>query len=187
VPTKVCAKCEQTLPLESFGENKRYSDGRQSYCRPCFSEYMRDKRNPGWRATEADYRALAAMGQRRCRKCKGVFPATTEHFYASAKCVGGIQWECKECYGSRVRTGKLSRLYGMTDADFSAMLADQGGGCAINPQHDMGGSNWHIDHDHDTGRVRGVLCKHCNTALGYARDDPATLRALADYLERALA
>jgi hypothetical protein len=41
-----------------------------------------------------------------------------------------------------------------------------------------------IDHCHETGVVRGVLCHWCNTALGLAKDDPATLRALANYLEK---
>jgi len=77
------------------------------------------------------------------------------------------------------------RLYRMTDAGFASMLAEQGGGCAVDKTHKMRGSNWHIDHDHRTGAVRGILCGNCNKALGYAHDHPATLRALADYLERA--
>ena len=41
-----------------------------------------------------------------------------------------------------------------------------------------------VDHDHDTGRIRGVLCDRCNRALGYLRDNPDLLRRAADYLER---
>jgi len=41
-----------------------------------------------------------------------------------------------------------------------------------------------IDHCHDSGRVRGILCKDCNLVLGWMKDTPARLRALADYLER---
>ena len=42
-----------------------------------------------------------------------------------------------------------------------------------------------IDHDHKTGKVRGLLCNSCNHTLGLLRDDPIALRALADYLEQA--
>jgi hypothetical protein len=42
----------------------------------------------------------------------------------------------------------------------------------------------HLDHDHKTKKFRGWLCHHCNTSLGQMKDSPATLRALADYLER---
>ena len=45
-------------------------------------------------------------------------------------------------------------------------------------------NEWVIDHNHSTGVVRGLLCAHCNTALGLMRDSPARLRAAANYLER---
>lgn len=44
-------------------------------------------------------------------------------------------------------------------------------------------TNLHIDHDHQSGVVRGVLCHSCNLALGHAKDDPGRLRALATYVE----
>lgn len=44
-------------------------------------------------------------------------------------------------------------------------------------------SRMHIDHDHATGKIRGLLCQGCNTALGYVKDNPLILRALALYLE----
>jgi hypothetical protein len=43
---------------------------------------------------------------------------------------------------------------------------------------------WHIDHCHETGVVRGMLCQDCNTSLGKFGDSPAVLRKAADYLER---
>jgi hypothetical protein len=45
------------------------------------------------------------------------------------------------------------------------------------------GVHYHIDHDHETGRVRGLLCAPCNVALGMMENDPARLRAAADYIE----
>jgi hypothetical protein len=44
------------------------------------------------------------------------------------------------------------------------------------------GRGTHIDHDHQTGKIRGILCRHCNLALGHAKDDPKILQALIDYL-----
>jgi hypothetical protein len=58
------------------------------------------------------------------------------------------------------------------------MIEAQGGTCAVCP-----GEAQHVDHDHETGLVRGILCFNCNQALGIARDVPKTLRALAAYLE----
>lgn len=78
--------------------------------------------------------------------------------------------------------------YGLTSVAYEAMLAAQGGGCAVcrsaDPQEDGGRTAFHVDHNHATGAVRGLLCKPCNLALGYAKDDPHRLRLLAGYLER---
>lgn len=62
------------------------------------------------------------------------------------------------------------------------MLADQGGLCAICRQPERTARNQvlAVDHDHSTGEVRGLLCSHCNRAVGLLADDPARLiRALA--------
>ena len=51
---------------------------------------------------------------------------------------------------------------------------------------DLSTTKPNVDHDHATGKVRGILCWHCNLILGHARDSVLTLRALAEYLEKNL-
>lgn len=92
----------------------------------------------------------------------------------------------KDRQRERARTLKQ---YGMTPADYEAMLEAQNHQCA-NPVcgnvADLSpgiAGRLHVDHDHDTGRVRGLLCTNCNLALGKCRDSPAILRGLADYVE----
>lgn len=80
----------------------------------------------------------------------------------------------------RVRT-RLQR-YGLTLEQYEAMFLAQDGKCAICRSPDPRGDHWHIDHDHDTGRVRGILCGHCNPGLGYFGDDPERLAAAIQYL-----
>lgn len=81
--------------------------------------------------------------------------------------------------------------HGMTQEDYDAMLAMQGGrciGCGRLPS----AKSLHVDHDHQCcpqGKScvncrRGLLCYNCNTMLGLAHDHPHTLRALASYVER---
>jgi hypothetical protein len=79
-------------------------------------------------------------------------------------------------YGS-TREYHLQQRYGITGAEVDAMIEAQGGTCAVCP-----GKPEHVDHDHKTGVVRGVLCFNCNQALGNVRDDPRVLRRLIDYL-----
>jgi len=84
----------------------------------------------------------------------------------------------------RARDRDLQRNYGITLEIFNSILAGQGGVCAI-----CGTSDWMdkgpvVDHDHDSGVLRGILCGRCNTALGLLRHRPGVLKAGAAYLER---
>ena len=63
------------------------------------------------------------------------------------------------------RKSHLKRKYGLTLEAFDELLASQGGGCAICGKSDPD----NVDHDHATGRVRGILCFNCNIAIGQAR------------------
>ena len=91
------------------------------------------------------------------------------------------------------RKAHLRSCFSMTLGQYDKLLAAQNGGCAI-----CGSSSSHIkdarlglaaerrlavDHDHTTGKIRGLLCGHCNNGLGRFNHDPARLRRAADYLE----
>ena len=77
-----------------------------------------------------------------------------------------------------------SRL-GLTLDDYERMLAAQGGVCAIcGKPPKQGGRRFHVDHEHKSGRVRGLLCFTCNKFTLGKYATPAKLRAAADYLER---
>lgn len=75
--------------------------------------------------------------------------------------------------------------YGMTGAQFDEMFAAQGNACLVCKSTEPDGKMpWHVDHCHESGNIRGILCRHCNCALGMAKDNAYTLRALAEYLDR---
>lgn len=79
----------------------------------------------------------------------------------------------------------IVKKYGLALPDYEAMLIAQEGKCAICKKPPEGKTRWGkllIDHDHETGAVRGLLCSHCNTALGYMEDDPHILVAAAKYV-----
>lgn len=73
------------------------------------------------------------------------------------------------------------RKRGLSDQEFRDMMELQGYQCAVCPTP-MTLRGGHIDHDHATGFVRGVLCRQCNHTLGHAGDDPDRLEMLATYL-----
>jgi hypothetical protein len=89
------------------------------------------------------------------------------------------------------RANRLKRKYGLSLDDYDRLLTSQGGRCAIcgstDPKTTKGQArfgDFAVDHDHKTGKVRGLLCGHCNTGLGLFRDDPNHLEAALRYLAR---
>lgn len=82
-----------------------------------------------------------------------------------------------------MRDMKLRRNFGISLEEYRDMERAQDGRCAI--CHSLPGKRLlAVDHDHETGRVRALLCANCNTALGHLKDDPDLLRKAADYLMR---
>jgi hypothetical protein len=79
---------------------------------------------------------------------------------------------------------RCEKIYGITLAQFDSMLAAQNGVCAICRGTNLSGKRLHVDHDHKTGRFRGLLCFKCNGAIGLMADSPSQLRFAAEYLER---
>jgi hypothetical protein len=116
-------------------------------------------------------------GHKLCRMCGEVKPHSEWHRNATAS--DGLSTRCKACRAVLARQDHLRRQYGMTEAERDAMLAEQFGICCIC----LAASAEHVDHDHETGRVRGVLCFSCNAALGQFKDQPGVIRRAAAYVE----
>lgn len=83
----------------------------------------------------------------------------------------------------RDRNNRLLREYGITLEMFNDIFASQNHSCAIClSTHSGNGRGFHIDHDHLTGNVRGILCHHCNTMIGLAKDNKEILSNAINYL-----
>lgn len=89
---------------------------------------------------------------------------------------------CRACYSARVRS-RVLKQYGLTVETFDSLLDRQDGVCAI-CQREFARTP-HVDHDHKTGEVRGLLCYSCNSAVGYLQDDVVVVRRALEYLIRA--
>ena len=98
---------------------------------------------------------------------------------------------CKKCRAdAKVKVGKprgLSRLesrYGITADQYDVLVKKQKGQCAICKQPCTVNTKLSVDHNHTTGKVRGLLCHRCNLALGLFKDDVNRLQAALNYLLR---
>jgi hypothetical protein len=94
---------------------------------------------------------------------------------------------CNLCYSrlpssiERARVTRRAAKYGMTAETFEAMAASQNGVCAVCKEREFD----HVDHDHESGSVRGLLCRQCNVGIGFFQDSPELLAKAIKYLEAA--
>jgi len=83
------------------------------------------------------------------------------------------------------KKSELKRLYGITFENYLQMFVDQGEVCAICKESCQTKKSLSVDHDHESGKVRGLLCNRCNRALGMFRDNPTILNRAAEYINTA--
>lgn len=117
-----------------------------------------------------------------CRGCGVEKPIGS--FHKATTGTNGRRGTCRDCRMEWVKWRNIRVRYGLTRPEYEALTTD---GCHICGRKDAETprvGKLAVDHDHATGKVRGVLCWMCNTALGKFNDDPARLRAAADYIER---
>lgn len=82
----------------------------------------------------------------------------------------------------KIRERNRTKKYGIRPHEWEQLFAFQGSRCAICKSRDSGSRDWHTDHCHDSGEVRGILCGHCNTGLGRFKDRADALSAAIEYL-----
>jgi hypothetical protein len=79
------------------------------------------------------------------------------------------------------RHHRRARRYDLSLHDYEVLFAEQDGKCAI-CSVDLEAAGLHVDHDHTSGKVRGILCPPCNKGIGHLRDSPDVIIAAAAYL-----
>lgn len=153
---KLCSACHESKPIDQFHKN-------QHRCKKCQSKYHAD-----WREKNKEKRA-----------------EYQRDWYKDNR--EAVQKQHQEYYQNNkdaFRKNERKRRYGLTDEQYQEMYAKQEGKCAICRCEDMGGKNGlHVDHDHEAGKVRALLCAQCNQGLGKFRDSVPTLQRAIAYLQ----
>ena len=136
--SKVCSRCSLELSTTEFHKSSKTRDGRHRWCKKCANAWRRE------------YYARDEVYRRKVR-------AKNRHCYFKNK-VG---------HNRRARASEIKRTYGITFDDYQRIFQEQGERCGLCQRTEpMGRGDWHIDHCHKSGRIRGVLCHHCNMRLG---------------------
>lgn len=132
--------------------------------------------------------------KKRCSKCKQNKP--TNEFHKCNKSKSGFACQCKSCrapqgwiYNRTMRREQVALKshikghYAMTIEEYDCLIEKQNGRCAICNGINAEGRRLSIDHNHKNNKVRGLLCHHCNAALGLVKDDINVLKGMIEYLQ----
>lgn len=134
---------------------------------------------------------MEAAGLKRCAKCQIGKPHS--EFNRQAKNYDGLNTYCKDCRSKMKRAAYLAdldqqrlkaraRAFGISVEQLQGLIAEQGDVCAICAKPCSTGRALALDHDHETGQFRGLLCAHCNMAIGQLQDSVEILRSALAYL-----
>lgn len=165
---KTCRVCLEQKPLSEFHRANGTRDGRRGECKVCFRAL--------WRARYDADPERRRRASERARRWAVDNPDRVAESKARRRASGQLRLIQRRAH--------LKRKYGITVEDYEAMLTAQEGGCAICRAPEPEGQSLHVDHDHDTGAVRGLLCFNCNAGLGKFGENIDLLIAAVVYLRR---
>ena len=160
---KQCNKCGAFKPLSDFYRANGTRDGHRGECIPCAKVIRRIQYDTHRQ------RAIDRATQWRLDN-----PERSAAYQAEYRNRPQRKRAMRDLY--------YRRTYGLTADEVDKMLAAQGGVCAICGERPEVEARMHVDHDHETGAIRGVLCSRCNHAIGLLREDPALFARAAAYL-----
>ncbi len=183
---KFCTLCKKEKEFCDFSKNNSSVSGLASWCKLCTSEKARAKRAPSIEARlkkRAEFKATTT--HKKCTKCHIIQPLSE---YRKA---GGsnIRSDCRTCVDKinkpYRRNRLLKKLYGISLEDYNNIVTAQNNLCAIcglSEPHD--GASLAVDHNHSTGKIRELLCSHCNLLLGHSKDSVEVLQKAIQYLTK---
>lgn len=124
------------------------------------------------------------------RKCKACRKAEYKKWYTSPKGQAKVKAYCKS-YNAipknkvRSRYFRIAKKFGISKKDFDIMLKNQNNACAIckKEEYDPRHKYLSVDHNHSTGKVRGLLCNNCNKALGQFKECPTIMLNAISYIK----
>jgi hypothetical protein len=147
------------LPKGDFFKNKHTVDGLYYDCKACRKSYLLDYH--GSKEAQLEFQRAAVAKSYQKHKAKRQAEGRAQYWKDPVK-------------SARItRKRNLRKLYGLSQELYDSMLSAQGGCCALCGTQEPGGrsdKHFHIDHDHQTGRIRGLLCHACNIGLGWYED-----------------
>jgi hypothetical protein len=175
-PVYWLVKCD--CGTEKFVSSSKLVTGNTKSCGCLRRESTGPARKALWEARRIKARAILNSGHKKCLDC--LLDKSIQEFSKAPRFVDGLNRYCFDCIKNRY----YLREYGITRAEKQALIDSQGGLCANSGCGTAIDINSDLDHDHSTGKIRGVLCSPCNTSLGKLKESTERLIGLVEYLDK---
>lgn len=175
---KKCYRCKLDFDLSHFREDPSKKDGKTSYCKTCLKEsqkiwYQKNKEKARTTATSSYQKRKSQISQRR----KELRQLDPEKYRAQAR-----RRYCPK--KSKEQGWKQAGIVDMTYDRYNELLERQNHCCAVCSTHKSKFKKaLCVDHNHATGKARGLLCDNCNRALGYLKESEEIVHNLLNYIQ----
>ena len=183
VTSKACSMCAKVLPYPaSFNRGKGYHNGYRPHCKTCQYDHARKNREKYREyARKWYYKNLELSRAVKRKHGMASYWRNPEKRREQAKVYAArVPKDVKAVWHKRW----LAKKYNLTVPEYEAMKSRQNGLCAICERVPSSVRGLFVDHDHATGKVRGMLCCTCNAILGMARDNETILSNAIAYLRK---
>lgn len=172
--SKKCGRCQLIKSVAEFPKYKGSVDGLYTYCRVCRREASKGYRQRNKEINKT--RKYPDDATKVCADCKET--KLRSCFTPNLTVTDGLYSQCRKCNLISQRAHK----YGISEEHRQQMLHDQHNRCCLCHGSFTESNIEHVDHCHTTGRIRGLLCASCNTALGMFKDNVSALMRAILYL-----
>ena len=180
--SKTCIKCGEVKPLSEFYKDKGKKDGHYGACKKCVlqlrKEYYSENRDKRLEYKK-EYDSRPENRDKILEYQKEYRSENRDKLSEYMK-----DYNSKQENKDRKKCLELQRSYGITLDEYNEMSHNQKGCCAICGKHVLETGTLCVDHNHDTGAVRGLLCNNCNKGIGFLGDNLDRLRRATEYLEK---
>lgn len=156
---KTCTKCKFSLPHDSFCKDKSNKDGLTSWCKIC-----RNNHNKEWRENNRD--KINELNIKNAQKRK--------EYYSDPD----VKLKNRKAF--------IKKKFGIEYSEYEKLSEEQNNLCAIcnNTENSSRNKYLAVDHDHLTGKIRGLLCTNCNRGIGLLKDSIPVLQKAIEYLNK---
>ena len=180
----VCSRCTEAFEPKVKGKLP-------TNCPSCAKIKQTEVGRAGSKLKSEERRQQHLLNRESCKDCGKVLPLrkTTKYKYCS-DCYPAMKTRYEEARRIRLKKNDpffdkrrdLKKNYGISLEEYTKLFQSQKNRCAICLSNESGGKGWHVDHDHKTGVIRGILCHFCNLGLGHFKDDQQIMKTSIKYL-----